>query len=372
MGVTMYWFILAAVIALGLAMPQQGKKRIYYIVTMAVIHAFVSGLRYMYLTGDLRKYAWNYSTYPQLDYFSDELLNDGFNTGFIWFSKFIAELSNGDFQIMLLVVAIIIEIAVALLIYKYSPRPCISYLVWNCMSFYLFGFSALKQSLAMALVMFAMVDILENRPWRFLITTIIAGLVHFPAYAFLPAYWIAKSRLKLATLLWFTAAAVLIYVFQSPIVKFITSLYYEEGTLLLADEAALGGRFYMIVVILAMGICLKGFSDRRFEKTFTIMAVAAIFQMFAGFDNIFTRFADYYFQMSILFLPMMVSSNATNPYLGGSHQKAVFRFNKRSLQLITLCMAVFLIWYYNRTNLSQTIASEVDNYLNYRFMWDVK
>ena len=369
MGVTMYWIIVAAVVILGKTMPQHGKKRIYYITAMALLHALVSGLRYEYLTGDLGKYRWNYVDYLNHGYFSEHMLNEGVNTGFYWFSKFVSTLSNGDFQVFLMVIAIIIEVAVAVVVYKYSPLPWISYLVWNCIGFYIFGFSALKQSLAMALVILAMEAVLENRLFRFLLLTVIAGYVHFPAFAFLPAYWFAKARIKPLTVVCYVIAALTILAFQGPIVKFVTNIYYEEGEMILAEEAALGGRFFMMVVILVMGICLKGFSDRRFEKTFNMMVVAAIFQMFSGYDNIFTRFADYYFQISILFLPLMVSSPATDPRLGGSHSMAIFRFNKRSLEAITLCMALYLIWYYNRTCLGLNVGNSVDNYLNYRSMW---
>ena len=80
MGVTMYWLVLVAVIVLGLVMPQHGRKRIYYIVLVAAIHAFVSGFRYEHLTGDLMKYQWNFVDYLNHDYFSEHLLNDGINT----------------------------------------------------------------------------------------------------------------------------------------------------------------------------------------------------------------------------------------------------------------------------------------------------
>lgn len=372
MGVIMYWIVIAAVIILGMVMPQHGRRRIFYIAVMAVLHAFVSGFRYMYLTGDLKKYGWSYGDYLNHGYFSEQVLNKGINTGFFWFSKLVSTLTDGDFQIFLVVIAVIIEIAAAVLVYKYSPRPWISYLVWNCMGFYVFGFSALKQSLAMAFIMVAMDSILQNRVGVFLMITTIAGCIHFPAFAFIPAYWIAKARMRPLSVLGYIAAAILIFIFQGPIVRFISSIYYEEGELMLADQADLGGRFFMMVVILAMGICLKGFSDRRFEKLFNIMVVAAVFQMFSGFDNIFTRFSDYYFQMSILFLPLMVSSRATDAQLGGSHRQAIFPFNRRSLEVIAILMAVYLVWYYNRTCLSSTISYEVDNYLNYRFMWDVK
>lgn len=372
MGVAMYWLIVAVVVVLGMVMPQHGKRRSYYIIVMAVLHAFVCGFRYKYLTGDLIKYNTILQDSRLFGYFDEKVFAEGINAGFTWFGKFIMDISDGDFQLFLLVVAVIVEIAVAVLVMKYSPEPWISYVVWNCIGFYIFGFSAVKQSLAMAVVMLAMVEILEERPGRFLILATLAGFIHFPAYAFLPAYWIAKARIRPFTILCYVIAAILVFTFQTPIVTFITSMYYEEGELMLANEAALGGRFFMMVVILVMGIFLKGFGDKRFEKLFHIIVVAAIFQMFSGFDNIFTRFADYYFQFSILFLPMMVSSTATDPQLGGTHSQAVFPFNKRSLRVIAVLMAVYLIWYYNRTCLDQTIAYEVDNYLNFRFMWEVK
>ena len=67
-----------------------------------------------------------------------------------------------------------------------------------------------------------------------------------------------------------------------------------------------------------------------------------------------------------------VSSPATDARLGGSSRTAIFRFNKRSLEAIAVCMAVYLVWYYHRTCLGTTIAYEVDNYLNYRSMWYLK
>ena len=179
MGVTMYWLIIAVTVILGQVMPQHGRKRIRYIAVMALIHAFVSGFRYMYLTGDLMKYQWNYVDYLNHDYFSEHLLQEGINTGFLWFCKLISTWSDGDFQVFLVVVAVIIEAALAMIVYKYSPIPWISFLAWNCLGFYVFGFSALKQSLAMALVMLAMIAVLENRCVTFVLLTLLAGFVHF-------------------------------------------------------------------------------------------------------------------------------------------------------------------------------------------------
>ena len=58
MGVKIYYYMVAAVLVLGFLLPQRGRQRKWYILLMAAVHTFVCGWRYMYLTGDLRKYAW--------------------------------------------------------------------------------------------------------------------------------------------------------------------------------------------------------------------------------------------------------------------------------------------------------------------------
>lgn len=372
MGVTMYWLVVAAVLLLGALMPQQGRKRKYYILTMAILHAFICGFRYQFMHGDLMKYNTMFHEIRQFDYFSDYAFNDWVNTGFLWLQKFIADATGGDFQVLLIVISIVVEAAVAVLVLKYSPRPWLSYLVWNCMGFYIFGFSGIKQALAMALVMLASTGILDKKPMKFLILSLIAGFIHFPAFAFLPAYLIANLRVKLSTIIGYVVAIIIIYLFRDPIVLFVTDIYYEEGSIVLGNADTLGGRFFMVVVILVMGIALKGFGDRKFEKLFNLLLVAAVFQMFSGFNHVFTRFADYYFQFSILYLPIMVSSETTDIQLCSTNTGAPLCFNDRSLSVISGCMAAFLLWYYQYTCLGQTISYEVDNILNFRFMWDVK
>lgn len=197
MGVRVYYYIVAAVLGFAVLLPQHGRQKKIYIALMAILHTFVCGWRYMYLTGDLRKYAWGYYTITESGWFSEEVFQGGRNFGFFWLQKLFSSLTNGDFQIFLIFIAIVTEIAVAIIIYRYSPTPWLSYLLWNCFGFYVFGFSAIKQALAMALLMLAFTGIMEEKPKRFLLWTALAGCVHAPALIFLPAYWMAKSRLSI-------------------------------------------------------------------------------------------------------------------------------------------------------------------------------
>ena len=100
------------------------------------------------------------------------------------------------------------------------------------------------------------------------------------------------------------------------------------------------------------------------------MVVAAMLQMFSGFDNVFTRLTDYYFQFVILYLPMMLYTEEDDAE--GDNQAIrhiVLTPGQRTAAVA--CVAVLAFWYYYHTNLSVTIEYAVDNYLNYRFCWEV-
>lgn len=367
MGVKVYYYVVAAVLGFGFLIPQHGNKKKIYIALMAILHTFICGWRYMYLTGDLLKYSGQYTRiYPNNGWFSEQVFDGGRNFGFAWLSKLLSLISNGNFQILLIVIAVITEIAVAVIIYRYSPAPWLSYLLWDCFGFYIFGFSAIKQALAMGLLMFAFIGIMEENPKKFLIWTALAGCVHVPALIFLPAYWIAQSRLNTKKLILYVVCAALIFIFRNQIVMFISSFYYDETDFMV--NSRVGGRFLIIAALVIAGIVLRGFSGKNFTKLLNLMIVAAVLQMFSGFDNVFTRLTDYYFQLLILYLPMMFYPEKDTEL--GKIRRLTLSGQQRAAAL--LCVVLLAGAYYFVTNLNVTIQYEVDNYLNYRFCWEVK
>lgn len=368
MGIRVYYYMLAAVLVFGILLPQHGRQKKIYISLMAALHAFVCGWRYMYLTGDLRKYAWGYYTITDSGWFSDDVFQEGRNFGFFWLQKLFSHMTDGDFQIFLIFIAIVIEIAVAIIIYRYSPAPWLSYLIWNCFGFYVLGFSAIKQALAMGLLMFAFVGIMEEKPKKFLLWTLLAGCVHAPALIFLPAYWLAGNRMSVKKIIIYVAVIALVYIFRNPIVTFISQFYYDETDYMLATD--LGGRFWMIAGLLLAGFALRGMDGRNFTRLFNLIFMAAVLQIFSGFDNVFTRLTDYYFQFLILYLPMLFYPEADVP-LKNAHPSHRIGLTPLQRAVALLCVVALSFLFYYTTNLSATIG-ETDNYLNYRFSWEVK
>ena len=156
--------------------------------------------------------------------------------------------------------------------------------------------------------------------------------------------------------------------FRNQIVTFISSFYYDETDY--ANNTQLGGRFLMIVALLIAGVVFRGFSGKNFTKLLNLMLAAAILQMFSGFDNIFSRLTDYYFQFLILYLPMMFYPEK-DELLQNAYPTRRLALTARQRTAALCCVVLLACLYYYRTILSVTISYEVDDYLNYRFCWEV-
>lgn len=375
MGVNTYWLVVGIIIFLGMIMPQQGRNSKYYIIVITAIQIFVCGCRYMYLTGDLIKYEATFQELSHYGWMSNYVWHEGRNAGFQWLMKFISEISNGNFQLFLVILAFITQIALAIMIYKYSPKPWLSFLVWNCMAFYVtYDFTSIKQGLAMSILMFSLINIIEDRPKRFLLFTLLAGFIHLPALCFLPAYWIAKRRINTKTILVYLIAAIIIFIFRNSIIDSITELYYagNDEIEFIASSNGIGGRVVVIVLILAIGLVLNGIRENVIESLFNLIIIAAIFQMFASFNNVFTRLADYYLQFSVLFIPMIFYGSKGKTLERERYIIKPLLFNSRSIKILVLLLTIILIWWYQRTCLGVTFANDVDNYTKYLFMWQVQ
>lgn len=369
MGNTPYILMVAAVLLFGAILPQKGPQRKYYILLMTVLHTCLCGFRWQWLTGDLHKYYWNYFNCGSYPWFSPELWAGGRNFGFYYFNKIIYTLFGDEQQALLFCIALIVHVALAIVVYRYSPAPWFSYLIWNCMGLYIFGFSAIKQALAMAFVMLSFIGIEQKRLGLFVSMMAIAGSIHMPALIFLPTYWLAKLRLNSRTMMLYIIIGIAVFVFKDQFVMFIRSFYYEDDELIAFGE--IGSRFIMVLGFCLFGLLFRGFQDPVMESLFPIMAVAAALQLLSGYDHIFTRLTDYYFQMSVLYIPMTFFSGE-NARQNPNGMNRIFPFNKRSLVLMGAVVALFAVWFYWTYSINITISYEVDNYLNYRSMWDVK
>ena len=219
-------------------------------------------------------------------------------------------LFTGDYQWFIIISAVWICFAYCRLLIKYSENGFISVMWFMGMLFYTFLFSVLKQAWAMAFLCFAFDAVMQKRPVRFLLLVGLATLFHFPALVFLPAYWIAKLKINRAFPVLMFGTLVIVFIFRAQFLNLMI-LAYSKG----AEEsyhsstAFFGTKFILMLLILGYALYRYfkvGKGNEIFSALLYFMGLAAVFQTFCFYNNTFERLADYYYQFSILFMPLIL------------------------------------------------------------------
>ena len=309
------------VVLLALLMHGERKRNIKYILLAFVLMFCVYGLRdaysigndssssYLHMYEDMEEKEWD--DMPKLSTWlhgedSDEN-PDGHDrsVAFRWLMKLVYDWTEGDYQWFIGIIALFVMIAVAQYVQRYSPSPIQSILYYFGLLYYTMMFNTLKQSLAMAFILFAFNALVDRKLIRFLLMVWIASLFHFPALVFLPAYWIANMKLG-RTYLFFLAALFLVtYLLRDQLVEWMTDAYDTE--ILDTGRSFLANKVIVMIVVIAASLVIRppGGEDKVYNALLMIIGVSAVIQTFSTYNNTFERLADYYFQFSIVFIPMV-------------------------------------------------------------------
>ena len=344
----MIWYLtlLGSTLLLSRLLPGKG-----YVWVTAALHGLLAALRHPHLTGDLMKYHWLFSSGNPLS----DWKNPGFSLLMFGFSK----LSGDNYQLFLAFLALVQALVLGKILERYCGRPWLGFWVFSCLGFYTAAFSAIKQGLAMSLILLAYSGLEEGKFRKFLILTLFAGLFHLPALIFLPAYFLTRFRFDGKTAAGYLLLGAALWCFRERAAEILALWYPAELT---GGEEVPGGRFFLMVLILVVGIVLRGTGDPSFSRLAHLMVCACLIQLLAGFGNVFTRLADYYFQFAILFIPGIF----------GDPAGAWLPLCAKSRRQLCAAAAACLLAFYFVATLNVNFAYSRDNYVNYQFFWEIR
>lgn len=310
------------VLVLLLALLMHGERRgnIKYILLVIALLFCVYGLRDAYSIGVDSASSYLHAFERMEDTKREDLptLADWFSSGdeeetghdrniaFRWLMKLVYDWTEGDYQWFVALIALFVMIAVAQFVQRYSPSPVQSFLYYFGLLYYTQMFGILKQSIAMAFVLFAFNAVVDRKLIRFLVLVALASMFHFPALVFLPAYWIANMRLGRGYLIFLAAVFVVTYLLRDQLVEWMTDAYDTQ----IKDEVTmrfLANKVIVMLVIIVAALVIRPptAEDKLYCAVLMLIGVAAVIQTFAGYNNTFERLADYYFQFAIVFIPMV-------------------------------------------------------------------
>ncbi len=307
-----YYVLLVALVlitALFMHGNREGNKK--YVIVASVLMFAIYGLRDTYHIGFDTTSSYLYGfTRTGARSWSDIFENiGGVNMGFTLMTKAFYSYISTDYQLYITAISVFVSICFGRLLYKYSVNPVQSILYHFGLLLYVFHFSALKQSIAMAFLMIAFEAVVDRKPLKFFVLVALAAEFHFPALVFSPAYFFPKLRVEKNYLVVLAILLVITYLLRDRIITFMLSLYKDENV---GNVDLSGVRFFrtkalvmIMIVVVAVLLRMPIAEDPVYTLLLKFLGVAIVFQTFCGYNNIFERLADYYFQFSVIFIPMV-------------------------------------------------------------------
>ncbi len=363
---TVYTWLVVLLLAASFLFKGNRKHSKKFIIIAFVLLFVVMGLRDVYATGN--DSSGTFGSYPNIyrrlgNTEWTEVIKrgeDNYNIGFNYLLKLIFELTGGDYQWLITIISLIVMLSYMRFIGKYSPSPIQSVLCFLGLLYYTFMFDVLKQALAMAILLFAFDAIIEKKPIKFIIITIVAALFHFPAIVFFPAYWIGRMRIGRGYIALLALLLLLTYVFRNQLLTFMMNAYKEgDSTVTMEGVMFLRSKVIIMIVFVVFAVLIRPpvRNDILYNALLMFSGVAIIFQTFCGYNNIFERLADYYFHTSIVFIPMIFEKKDDLKSRNGVIT------NEQILNYMMLFICAFAIWRFLSTMNNSAVFS------NYKFFW---
>ena len=317
-----YVLMVALVLIAALLMHGTREKNLRFVVVACILLYGIYGLRDTFQIGVDSVTSYNSLFWKLRDYSWKGIVNysNGKNTMFNLSIKAFWVLAGDDYQLFVSLIALFVTICFGHMIYRFSPDPLQSILYHLGLLLFTFHFSALKQSIAMAILMLSLDQIEKRKPLRFLLLVLIAGQFHLPALVFLPAYALSYVKINKSFLVILGIILVSTYLFRNQLLNLMLRVYNEKES----SSGMDGVQFLRTKALIMVGIVVSAYcfrlptdEDWMYRTLLLFMCTAIVFQTFCGYDNTFERLADYYFQFSIVFIPMVFDKNVKRKALVG-------------------------------------------------------
>ena len=209
-----------------------------------------------------------------------------------------------DNQWFLVIMALITTIPVAVLYIKESENPILTISIFITISNFSMLFSALRQSMALAVVAISYYFIKHKKPLWFILFILLAITFHksaFVAFLLYPFYHMNITRNKL---LIFVPITTIVLIFNKPIFKFLlqfmNNLGYEYEY---KDTGA-----YMMIILFALFLALSYIAPKEDELDMEtkglrgISVLALMIQIFALTSSVAMRMNCY----TMMFYPILI------------------------------------------------------------------
>ena len=212
-------------------------------------------------------------------------------------------------QFMFISSGLLFTIAVCRYVYKYSPAPTLSLVMFVTLGEYSFMVQGLRQAIAMSICLMSLEFCRQRRLFKFLLVIIIAMLFHQTAVVFIFVYFLYGFIMDIKMYGVIAAAGILLLTFSNQIVQWGNALFDRNY----ANDVDSGGlaSIAVYVIILATAVIFARYRriDRDYTFFFLITAFGFVFYIMRYTGALVTERISFYFTFGqMICLPMVLES----------------------------------------------------------------
>lgn len=272
-----------------------------------------------------------------------------FEPGFVFLSKLIRFFTT-DPQIYILICSFISIAPIAYLFYKHSTNISFSFLAFGTLILYHFGFSGIRQAIAIAITAISFEFILKKKLILFIATVLLAFTIHTSALFFIvtyPVYWYLKLDKKRLIII-LTVFALVLTVLR-PVAELVLNVFFAHDVYLNKLNNAVDNPSYnMIIIFLAILFFTYTVKDDIDIKPYrSLLMMAVTMQSLALITTTGARMALYYIPYVSIAIPLVLKE-----------------YKIETRRFASIGIAAFLIFFFFYVN-----AGGYLDVIPYKFFW---
>ena len=312
--------------------PVRSNEKLLYFLLVAGVSLF-SGLRSRYNDTGNYVFAYLYTIEPSLSSLSGLPFEDG--TGFLIYETIVKIFFGSNYARFLTVTAFITIGSFILFFRKYSSNFSVAVYLLITTTFFDFTMAAMRQCLAMAIVIWAIPCFIEKRYFRGVLCTLVAASIHQFSVLYLVMFFLMGDVWTIKTLMIIVATVFVSFSFTSIFNSVAEITGYSE-----ADITGSGGtnilRTLVWLVPVALSFVFKNninhYCDKYGRLFINLSLVGAMIMILAslGGANLLGRMAYYFYPLYILAVIEIIE----------------VAMNKRDSRMLRYCCMVGFLMYF--------------------------
>lgn len=228
--------------------------------------------------------------------------------------NFIVSRFTGDIHVFMTVESVLCVTLTSVLVYKYSPIPWISMFVFASFGFYGNSLSFIRQTLAIAIYLFAVPYLMKKKFVPYLLIVILAALFHKSILVMILAYWISYLPVNWKTITAYLVGMGVVMAFSLQMFQFITkyifTYYATDGAYYILVGRDWNTALIPVLTAVTAVILIKPLLRRNPANLVLInlSIFAAVLYIMTCQRFLFQRIAMMFYAAAILLIPEILKS----------------------------------------------------------------